>query len=288
MEANLKKHLEYLLCVRILNIRTLSGSALSETYLLETETERFFCKIHRGPQALDMFRSEQSALKAIAATKTVATPTVRLCEGLEKGALLLMDFVAPKRPEPNEMVALGHQLAAQHKLSHAPTFGWEADNFIGSLPQSNTRDKNWAAFYVRERLLPQLRRALDAQLLKTNDIPSEAVLLKTCENVFPEAVPCLLHGDLWSGNVIISNTGTPYLIDPAVYYGHYEVDLAMTRLFGGFPEVFYRAHASHFPVAPYAKERNELYQLYYLLVHLNLFGSSYYTQVSHILKRYFN
>jgi len=111
--------------------------------------------------------------------------------------------------------------------------------------------------------------------------------LKTCENLFPDTKPSLLHGDLWSGNYLISENGTPYLIDPAVYYGHHEVDIAMTKLFGGFDSSFYGAYAESLPKVRGEKERNDIYQLYYLLVHLNLFGSSYKSSVTSILKTYF-
>lgn len=286
MDKVLKAHIEYLLCVKFSKIRPISGGDISEAYLLETETERFFCKINKSAQAFEMFQSEKSGLEAISKTKTISTPPVLLCEKLEKRGFLLMEYIEPKKATSKEMELFGHQLAALHHFSGSETFGWNINNFIGSLPQSNNSHSDWPSFYIEERLLPQLKIANDLQRLSKDEIPSEERLLNACENLFPDTKPSLLHGDLWNGNYLISTNGTPYLIDPAVYYGHHEVDMAMTKLFGGFDSSFYNAYTEHFPKVGGEKERNVIYQLYYLLVHLNLFGSSYKSSVTQVLKDY--
>ncbi len=287
MEKYLKDHIEYLLCINIKAVRSVSGGDISQGYLLETESERFFCKVNHADQANAMFLAEKKALEAIARTKTIAVPNVLLCEALDKGGFLVMEYIEPKRASPTEMEKFGHQLAQLHQNSTTNTFGWEADNFIGSLPQSNQNNTDWSTFYAIERLLPQLKLSVCVKRLQTSEIPSEHRLLKVCGALFSDVKPSLLHGDLWSGNYLISQEGHPYLIDPSTYYGHYEVDIAMTRLFGGFGTAFYDAHAEHFPKTGGEEERNDIYQLYYLLVHLNLFGKSYYQNVKHILDRYF-
>ncbi len=287
MEKHLKNHIEHLLCIKIESVHSVSGGDISQAYLLETESERFFCKVNHADQAHNMFVAEKKGLEAIAETKTIASPKVLFCEPLEKGSVLLMEYIEPKRASSAEMSQYGHQLAALHHYSVGNLFGWETDNFIGSLPQSNFNHTDWCDFYVAERLLPQLRRAQDGNRLQADEMPSEDALLRTCGNLFPEVSPSLLHGDLWSGNYLISRTGVPFLIDPATYYGHREVDIAMTRLFGGFGTPFYEAYNEHFPKIGGEAERNDIYQLYYLLVHLNLFGSSYKASVMDILDRYF-
>ena len=186
------------------------------------------------------------------------------------------------------MDLLGHHLAALHQPSAADNFGGQTDNFIGNLPQSNTQQLNWSTFYVQERLLPQLEISRARQMLDPAEIPSLQKMLKRCSTIFPEVKPSLLHGDLWRGNYLISKNGSPYLIDPAIYFGHHEVDIAMSRLFGGFNSTFYDAYAEHFPQRIDDTALMNIYQLYYLLVHLNLFGSSYYSSVHRILKTYFN
>jgi len=287
MDINLKKHIEYLLCIKIQTMQSVSGGDISEAYHLQSETERFFCKVNHGSNAHDMFKAEKAGLVAIANTKTIAVPRVFLCEALDTGAFLVMEYIEPKRPMEPDFEQLGHQLAGLHLNGTSDAFGFSIPNFIGSLPQSNSAHSNWPAFYVQERLVPQLKLAKESGKLDDSEIPVEDKLLKTCQNLFPNTKPSLVHGDLWSGNYLISTNGTPYLIDPAVYFGHHEVDLAMTRLFGGFGSSFYNAYQEHFAPIGNEKERIDIYQLYYFLVHLNLFGSSYKASVTEILQRYF-
>ena len=287
MKNILKEHLEYLLCVTIVNVRPISGGDISQAYLLETESERFFCKINTTEQAYEMFLAEKEGLKTIAETRSITIPKVLLCEPLEEGGLLLMEYIEAKRGSVMEMERFGHELAALHRQTIGGDFGGSKDNFIGSLHQSNIKHTDWPLFYVEERLLPQLRLARDRNHLSRDETPSEQKLLTACKNLFPKVRPSLLHGDLWGGNYLISQDGTPYLIDPAAFRGHHEVDIAMTRLFGGFGTRFYDAYREHFPRITGEAERKDIYQLYYLLVHLNLFGSSYYRNVKPILDTYF-
>ena len=235
---------------------------------------------------MDMFLAEADGLRAILQTKTIKVPGVAKAGRFKEDAFLLMPFIHPKKPDSKDMAALGFQLAGLHRSAVLP-FGWNRDNYIGSLPQSNQAHDDWPTFYARERLLPQLRRAYDRQLLEKREIPGENMLEGVMRNHCGEIQPALLHGDLWSGNFITSSNGEPYLIDPAVYVGHNEVDLAMTRLFGGFSPAFYEAYESVFPPAHGVREREGLYQLYYLLVHLNIFGMSYQPVVGSIISRYF-
>ena len=287
MNNALKAHIEYLLCTKINTVRSISGGDISKAYLIETETERFFCKVNRSKFAYAMFEAEKCGLLAISETKTIAVPTVLLSEPLENGAFVVMEYIEAVKPFAKQMGTLGHQLAALHQFSSSKTFGWASDNFIGSLPQSNTSHSDWPEFFVKQRLLPQLKLARDKNLLHHKEIPSEEQLLKTCQGLFPTIQPSLLHGDLWAGNYLISQTGKPYLIDPATHYGHHEVDMAMTHLFGGFDESFYSAYHEHFTPLGGEKQRRDIYQLYYLLVHLNLFGRSYRYRVESLLKAYF-
>ena len=288
MDNALKEQIEYLLCIKILTTRAISGGDISQAYLIETESERFFCKVQRSKNAFDMFQTEIEGLKALKASNTIGVPQVLTCNRTDNGALLILEYIERKTPNIVDFENLGFQLAALHKMGDAKTFGFERDNFIGSLPQFNKKSDNWVDFYVWERLQPQLKMALDSGRLNSAEVPAESKLFSRCNNLFPSIKPSLLHGDLWSGNFLIASNGQPYLIDPAVYAGHHEVDLAMTRLFGGFEERFYHAYYEVIPKETGEKERCEIYQLYYLLVHLNLFGTSYKSSVNHILQRYFH
>lgn len=286
MTSALKSQLSNILGAPIQKTVPISGGDISRAYLLYTRATRAFCKLHPGREALTMFMAEKNGLQAIASSGTIRTPAVLCCEGLEKGACLVLEYVESKRPSRQDMEKLGHHLASLHKIHHTH-FGWEQDNFIGSLPQSNQLQLNWSGFYVRERLIPQLQLAGHKGLLPEKEVPAEDIMVEALKNLTPEVQPSFLHGDLWAGNYLISTDGVPYLIDPATYYGHHEVDIAMACLFGGFDPVFYGAYEVVFPKTDGWGQRQDLYQLYYLLVHLNLFGRSYYPGVSGLLKRYF-
>jgi Fructosamine-3-kinase len=271
---------------RILSSRPVSGGDISSAYRIETETGKYFLKVNAQSFALEMFHAEQKGLRTIEETNTIAVPNVHLVDSLNDKAFLLMDFVESKRPDASDFQRLGRQLARLHRCTSGE-FGFPSDNFIGSLSQSNQSHSNWPQFYWHERIFPQLRPAVAKGLLSREEVPAEERAITLFDGIFGTVAPSLLHGDLWGGNYLIAADGTPCLIDPATYYGHSMVDIAMSRLFGGFDADFYDAYHEIIPKGDHYQEQIELYQLYYLLVHLNLFGSGYYSGVSSILRRYF-
>lgn len=271
---------------KIITTRPLSGGDISSAYLLQTKSKKYFLKVNSNPFAFEMFQAEERGLQAIEKTKTIAVPHVERVDSFEGKSFLLMNFVESKRPASSDFERLGRELAQLHLNTHH-SFGFSSDNFIGSLPQSNTSRTNWAEFYWSERILPQLNLATKAGLLNKSQIPDEEKAIKTFSDIFGNVKPALLHGDLWGGNYLIAADGTPYLIDPAVYFGHSVVDIAMSKLFGGFSQSFYDAYHEIIPKTENHSQQIELYQLYYLLVHLNLFGSGYYSSVASILRKYF-
>lgn len=234
-----------------------------------------------------MFEAEAEGLRALREAGPVTVPEpLAWDEG--SPAWLLMEYVAPGADDVRG-AALGRGLAAIHR-SEAPSnpsatpqqraaagrgrFGWSRDNWIGSLPQQNPLTASWGAFWRDARLAPQLDAA------RTHGRLRGAVFDRLLDAV-PGALASvttssLIHGDLWSGNAYTSSSGTPVLVDPAVYRGDGEVDLAMSELFGGFDRDFYQAYEEEQPVTPeYRAFKCDLYQLYYLLVHVNIFGASY-------------
>ena len=243
-------------------------------------------KTNSNPQTPDLLQLEQQGLGALAAHQLVAIPEVYLYEQHEIGELLVMQHLTTGEKSNKILASFGQQLAQLHQVN-VPAFGWDRSNYIGKLPQSNTPNAAWPQFYAFERLQPQIQMAVDAQLLPAPAAPSPARLEQVCENLLgkPKASP--LHGDLWGGNYIIDQNGNAYLIDPSFYHGHGEVDLAMSRLFGGFGPSFYEGYHELIPLEPGVEARRDLYQLYYLLVHLNMFGRSYLSSVQQILHRYF-
>ena len=275
---DLKTALEEAFRLEIQKMRPVRGGDIAGAYLLDTDEGPIFAKVLESPHGLDMLMAEKEGLRAISHTHTLSTPGVLGCAPTQSGSCLLLEYILPGAESRSSSEALGRGLARMHQVT-GPFFGWYRPNYIGSLPQENTKAKDWSSFYTHSRLLPQYEKARIKRLLSREEIPDTALMEARVASFVPDTPPSLLHGDLWGGNYLISAHGAPYLIDPAVYYGHAEVDLAMSLLFGGFSEAFYDAYFEINPKQPGFELRVKLYQLYYLLVHLNLFGRSYYSSV---------
>ncbi|HOY14069.1 MAG TPA: fructosamine kinase family protein [Saprospiraceae bacterium] len=263
-----------------------SGGDISTAYKLKTQSADLFLKINNHDNGSSMFREEALGLETIFQALKAGVPSVLLVDQFESQALLLLEYVLPKSANSQDFYQLGVHLAKLHSITN-PHFGFKSNNFIGSLTQNNEPRHQWIPFYVNNRLEPQLFLGRQLGFLDDKEVPSVDQLMIGLEQRIGYCKPALLHGDLWSGNYLISTNGQPYFIDPAVYFGHREVDLAMTRLFGGFGDAFYEAYYEIWPKEAGEEERIELYQLYFLLVHLNLFGKSYKPAVIRILRKYF-
>jgi protein-ribulosamine 3-kinase len=223
-----------------------------------------------APERADAFAAEADGLEAL-------RPHIRVPQVLDLGvkdgkAFILLEHLDLRRS--GDYAALGRMLAELHRQS-GPRFGWSRDNYIGLSPQQNAWCDEWAPFWVTRRMEPQLSLARDKGF--NVSMPSMHLL----QNHKPQ--PSLLHGDLWNGNAGFTADG-PVVFDPAVYYGDRETDLAMTELFGGFPAEFYRAYNEVFPLPPGYEKRKQLYNLYHLLNHLNIFGGGYLEQVKATLR----
>jgi fructosamine-3-kinase len=228
-----------------------------------------------------MFAAEARGLDWLGQAKALRVPTV-IAQGSD---FLVLECIRPggRRPDFDEL--FGRGLAALHRTG-APSFGLDHDNFIGRLPQPNQPLATWAEFYRERRLLPQLRLAVDGQRASaTMRRQLDQLLVRLEDFVGPPEPPARVHGDLWGGNAIVDEQGMPCLIDPAVHGGHREVDLAMMRLFGGFGPRVFAAYHEAFPLPPSHEARVPLYQLYFLMVHVNLFGGSYVASVEQVLAR---
>jgi fructosamine-3-kinase len=236
-----------------------------------------------------MFSAEAHGLKLLAATKTLKVPEV-ICQA-EAGdgvpAFLVLEWLptgaSKYQTETGEQ--LGEGLAALHRHS-AEAHGLDQDNFIGQLPQPNTPQKSWVAFYRDHRIGFQQEIARRQGYLPAERERLLDRLMEKLPELLPDAAPSLLHGDLWGGNYAVLEGGKPVIYDPAVYYGHREVEIAFTELFGGFAPSFYGAYNATFLIEPEYEERRALYQLYPLMVHLNLFGDHYGAQVDAIARYY--
>ena len=288
IDAALEEALRYALGSSLKAKRRLSGGDINDAFELELMSGvRVFLKTNRAaPPA--MFPAEAAGLDWLRAAGALRVPEVLAVSSGQQGepCFLVLELLTPGKPQAELDERLGRGLAKLHRFG-APCFGAERPNFIGTLPQSNQPHDTWADFFWYERLEPQLTRAIaSGQAPARLRSGFERLAPKLKQLVGPVEPPARLHGDLWGGNVHIDADGAPSLIDPAAYGGHREVDLAMLRLFGGFGEGVFRAYQEAWPLAPGHAERIALYQLYPLLVHVNLFGSSYVESVERSLARY--
>lgn len=282
-----KVQLEHILGESILSVQTLSGGDIAHAQKVVTNKQSYFVKSGSFPFAHELFEQEAVGLKALEKSRTIGIPKIIGTHSIDGTSCLILEFIETKHPQSNDMEHFGRQLAHLHLSAKMDFFGFETDNYIGKLPQSNQTHSEWANFYVEERLQPQFKLAGRLELLDASKLPTTKRLIERCRELFGKITPSLLHGDLWSGNYLIDSTGKPFLIDPAVYYGHHVVDLAMSKLFGGFSRVFYEAYHEIIPPHENQAALIDIYQLYFLLVHLNLFGTSYRNSVVQLLKTYF-
>jgi fructosamine-3-kinase len=229
-----------------------------------------------------MFEAEARGLRWLGEASAIRVPRV-IAASDARPAYLALELLTSAKRQAGFDEALGRSLAELHAFG-APTFGLDHDNFIGRLAQPNAAADDWASFYWSSRLEPQLRLATERGLIDGGTRWGFDALRRVLpDRVGPDEPPSRLHGDLWGGNLHVDEMGQPCLIDPAVYGGHREIDLAMMRLFGGFGERVFIAYEEAWPLAPGASERVSLYQLYPLLVHVNLFGGSYVGSVKRAL-----
>jgi fructosamine-3-kinase len=261
------------------------GGSINAAYRLETNDGRFFVKVNSADRFPTLFEAEADGLGRLRAADAIRVPKVIAHGEDHDDAFLLLEHIDGGRKDRDFWERLGRGLAALHRRT-APTFGLERPNFIGSLVQMNTPANDWPAFLIQSRLEPMLKLARDKRRVERSLVLRFERLFNRLPDLFPKEPPALLHGDLWSGNLLCDTTGAPVLIDPAVHYGHREMDLAMTRLFGGFDESFHAEYRNTWPLEPGWGDRVDLCNLYPLLVHVNLFGGGYVKQVEAVMERY--
>ncbi len=280
-----EKKVEDILNDKILKSHSVAGGCIAQSSLIETiKGHQYFLKqgLNNG-----MFICEAHGLKELQKANTLKTPKVIHYDE----DFLLLEAIKSGIKSRNTFIKFGKQFAKLHQFTNH-NFGFYEDNYIGLTPQINSTNEltavSWSEFYFNNRLLHQFKLAekngyTDEKLTKAFRIIEQKVdiILKGSEEA-----PSLLHGDLWGGNYMVDSNGEIVIIDPAVYYGHREADLAMTKLFGGFSPDFYKAYNETFPLKDGSEYRENLYLLYHVLNHLNLFGYSYYNQCLQLMQSY--
>ena len=275
--------------------RLIGGSTRNHCYLLSNHrNEKIVAKISSSGND-DVFDKEAHGLSMLASTHSIRIPQVLHVTP----QCLIMEYIEEARQANNYWSTLASQLAALHQYpltghsqsqsqsqSQSESFGLEHDNYCGDNRQANGWYEDGHQFFSDQRLLHQARQAFDNGYLESPWVIHIESICERLPELIPAQPPALLHGDLWSGNILGDEYGQPTLIDPAVYYGWREADIAMTLLFGGLPHEFYLAYEEAWPMEPRWRSRVPLYNLYHLLNHLNIFGISYLEQVQSTIGRY--
>ncbi|MEN8248338.1 MAG: fructosamine kinase family protein [Bacteroidota bacterium] len=271
--------------VEVYSFKAVGGGSISNAYKLETSTGNYFLKADSRAEAAQMFRAEGKGLKLLRANSRFTIPDFIGRDAGSSTAMLLMEHINSAARNKTYWQDLGAWLAELHRTTQQD-FGLDTHNFIGSLPQQNNYESTWGEFFINQRIIPQARLALRNGLISASFMEDVETTLPEIINLMPEEPPSLVHGDLWSGNLMVDEKGSPCLVDPAVYFGHREMDIAFSRLFGGFSHEFYQSYHNAYPMEPGIEGRIDLYNLYPLFVHLNLFGRSYFGQIEMIISRF--
>ena len=266
-------------------VTSIGGGSINDAWRIDTNDGPFFLKTNSADRYPSMFEAEADGLARLRETRTLPVPEVFAHGEDHDITWLLMEWIAPGRSAADRWSMFGQRLARLHRHTN-DRFGLERDNFIGSLVQHNRQEKDWPTFLIDHRLVPQLKMARDRRKIESGILIRAERLFSMLDGLFPKEPPALLHGDLWNGNFIAGSDGQVWVVDPATYYGHREMDIAMTKLFGGFDPEFYSAYQQEYPLEKGWEERIDLCNLYPLLVHVNLFGDEYVAQVDAILRRF--
>lgn len=284
--AAISRHVENVSGRRFVIARRASagGGCINAAHVVQGQDgSRYFIKLNDAAHA-DMFAAEHDGLMEIRRSATLRVPEP-VCHGVAgRHAYLVLEHLELGRGHAGCAARLGRDLAAMHHHTR-DGYGWHRDNTIGTTPQQNGTLRDWPAFWQQRRIGFQLELATRAGYSRLAG-PGER-LLEALPVLFGDHRPAasLLHGDLWSGNQACCADGTPAVYDVAVYYGDRETDLAMTELFGGFPEAFYAAYREAWPLPPGYALRRDIYNLYHVLNHLNLFGGAYLAEAEDMIRR---
>ena len=266
---------------KLISAQPLLGGDINSVFRLNTSAGEFVIKINDRSKYPGMFEAEKLGLETLAKSESFRVPDVVSVGEESTYSYLILEYLERGSRKDNFWSHYAQDLVKLHQYN-ADRFGFSGSNYIGSLPQQNEWCDGPAEFYISQRLIPQLKMARD----NGYSLPEEDSFFKNVENMIPIEENALIHGDLWNGNHMVDESGSSVLIDPSVSFSIREMDLAMMQLFGGFPSTVYQEYNEIFPLEAGHEERVSLYQLYYLLVHLNLFGSGYLLQVRLILNRF--
>lgn len=260
--------------IKVTRFEPVQGGDINRAFCLYAGDERFFLKVNGSKLCPGMFEKEAEGLNALRKACNLKVPQVIKYGEAGVHQYLLLEWIDTGQPDTTTWQNLGMALANMHKHPQ-PYFGWENDNYIGSLSQENTPHHSWSEFYTHCRIMPLVKQLYNTGSFSKDDVLVAEHFCNRLHELFPEEKPALLHGDLWNGNYLITANSEAALIDPAVYCGHREMDIGMTKLFGGFDRKFYETYHEAYPLEKKWESRISYAQVYPLLVHAVLFGGQY-------------
>ena len=271
--------------IELNSTKSVGGGDINEAYNLNTSVGDFFVKKNSASRYPQMFKKEALGLKLLAEANEISVPEVITFGETDDVAFLVLKYIVSSSKSNTFWDDFGKQLAKLHKHS-SDHFGLGHDNYIGSLPQPNRKHDNWVDFFREERLGFQVKMARDRGNIGNDTVRAFGRFYRKLDEIFPVEPPSLIHGDLWGGNYMVDQNGRAVIIDPAVYYGHREMDLGMSQLFGGFSAEFYQSYHEEYPLEKGWQQRLDYCNLYPLMVHVNLFGGGYLNSVKSILGKF--
>ena len=298
MTESIQKYFKQLLSeksdlrISSLQFHSVGGGSINDTYQVKINNNvKSFLKLNSDAKYPALFEKEKNGLGFLSKQKIISTASVIASGVVDDQQILLLEWIEGGLKTEQFWKQFGEQLAALHMQTWSGNndktlFGFEEDNYMGALQQVNTIKETWTDFFIHCRLEPQIKLASEKKLIQSKHIIAFENLYSRLLPIFNNENSSLLHGDLWSGNFMCNENSQPVLIDPAVYFGHRSIDLAMTTLFGGFDKLFYESYNYHFPLPGNYDEQWEVSNLYPLLIHLNLFGRSYLGQIENTLRKF--
>lgn len=277
--------LEQGLSEEITNAQSIGGGSINSAYQISTNVGSWFLKFNSAQTHPKMFESEFFGLEIMAKTQTIRIPKPLFFYEGDLYSCILMEWIAQGTRTTDFWTQFARQLSMMHQYSQE-YFGLGFDNYMGSLPQKNNTHSDFVSFFINERLEPQIKLARNNGYISRKHIQQCERLYPELASIFPVEKASLIHGDLWSGNFMSDENGQPVIMDPAVYFGHREADIAMTTMFGGFSSEFYHHYQEFYPMEPAWESRLDYYKLYPILIHINLFGYAYVGSFERIVSKF--